>query len=226
MAYPVQILPNSNYKFINCHVGDCVLMRTTGSPNDEDIWDNELQQIRVAQLANPRERVYDMSTNLLGVFERDHCKIYFTQIGKEKYGISCEPDTEVENPKEIIDFLRRVNVGIIYAKIEDVAGIKVTYTSGDSKNPITYYGESFVKHTPMRWNFWHYSIDWKISIKSTSSDEYETVPQERLTNGMLKQIASAARSRLVEKFSLACDSYNILDESCYMKDTALPQQVT
>lgn len=72
MRYPSEILPNANYKLINCDLSSFYLIRFTHSNIRSDIFDDTVNQVRQTQIVDPSKGMDDLSTNLLGIFTPDH----------------------------------------------------------------------------------------------------------------------------------------------------------
>ncbi|GEM_PF-3105673 len=215
MDYPLQILPSPEKKHIDCEIKKCVLCRNTDESNISEIWDKDLQQITAIHLADPTTHIYDLSTNLLDVFELKHSNIALTEKGKSTYNYLCNPDDEiVPPPTYLTDFELNDDHGLIYAVIEDVIDLKAEYVNVN--DPITtYYGVSYVAHTPMKWNYWHFSIDWKITKKIEGSEDFEIVSREEISKNMRRKLGANARAELSKRFRVICPSIVSLPASCY-----------
>jgi hypothetical protein len=163
MIYPAQILPNSNYKCIECDLSKHYLIRFTESNERVDLFDESLNQVKQTQICHPSENMRDLSTSLLGVFETSFIKINLTEAGKKKYNEYCDPDIVVETPVFNTDFIVKENRGFWVVLIGDINKIIADYTVGDIDTK--FKATCIIEHTPMKWNYWHFSIRWNIEKK-------------------------------------------------------------
>lgn len=100
MDYPPSLLPQSNYKLIDCDLEDFCLIRHSHLPQDELL--DSMGDLKNEVIASGAEKLLpDYSTSLLGVFELDNIKIKVTNSDYQEY---CEPNTEVETPVYQDDF--------------------------------------------------------------------------------------------------------------------------
>ena len=159
MNYPSEILPNSTYKLITCDLSNHYLIRFTNSNKREDIFNEELNQVKQTEICSPSEGMNDLSTSLLGVFETSFIQIDLTDLGKEKYNDYCEPDIEVELPIFNTDFTVKESRGFWVVLIGDINETTADYTKGDIDTK--FKATCIIQHTPMKWNYWHFSIRWK-----------------------------------------------------------------
>lgn len=155
--YPSKILPNPNYKLITCDVSNHAIVRYTTAVNKDDIIEPETQKVKVDCISSPREGMADLSTSFLGVFQLENLRITLTDEGKNVYNEYCEPNLLVEAP--VIDtHYSEIERGYWWIIIKDINQEKVDFVF-DNK---TYKAQCRVEHTPMKWNYWHYSVRWYI----------------------------------------------------------------
>jgi hypothetical protein len=133
MNYPREILPNPNYKFIDCNLSQYFLIRFINTNVIDDILDPITQNIKVECICSPKERIEDLSMSLLGVYNEHHIAIDFTPLGKEKFMYYCQPDEFVETPSFETDFLLDNNRHFWCVLIEKVNNRDFNYTR--SNNP-------------------------------------------------------------------------------------------
>src|SRR5438093_5574162 len=104
MNYPEEILPNPNYKFIDCNLSQHYLIRFTNTKDIENILDPVTKNIKVEHICSPKERIEDLSMSLLGIYNEHHITLDFTPLGKDKFMHYCSPDEIVETPLFETDF--------------------------------------------------------------------------------------------------------------------------
>src|SRR5216684_4147600 len=97
MRFPHRILPNPDYKFIDCDLSNHFLARFFETDNVDDIKDPDTGFIRQKYICQA-EHASDLSTNLLGIFRIPYLQIELTRESKKKYNHSCEPDCKIDIP--------------------------------------------------------------------------------------------------------------------------------
>ena len=202
MDYPLTLLPKSNYKLINCDLSEFCLIRHTHILQENLLDDNG--NLKNEVIASGAEKILpDYSTSLLGVFELENIKIKVTNLDYQEY---CKPNIEVqtliyENDFELID-----NRGFWTIKIDSINDQEIEYEDGSLKAVCK------VHHTPMKWNFWHFSINWYIDDISGywhNNPDYQT-PSIR------RKLISEARGLLKEFGKPIVLSEEIIEEQCYI----------
>lgn len=204
MNYPIRILPNINYKSISCDLSRHYLVRFT--PH-KDILDQGTGLIKQEFVCNQREHAADLSVSLLGVFEIEHIKIELTEIGKSKYGTYCTPDETVEVPIFEQDFKRNDDRHFWAVLVENIMESKIDYTG--SEDPFT--AECVIEHSPMKWNFWHFSIRWKIE------DGYWHEFPDGKKRKVAKRIGHDVRATIAKFAQISEPYYEELDKAHYTK---------
>lgn len=76
------------------------------------------------------------------------------------YGSYCAPDAEVEPPTYEIDFTENNEKYFWCAPIVKLANKEFEYTRANEK----YKATCIVKHTPTKWNYWHFSLHWSTDL--------------------------------------------------------------
>ena len=84
----------------------------------------------------------------------------------------CNPDDRVEIPLFEIEFTNDANRLFWCAKINQLNNVAFPYTRG--KEPFT----CGVEHTPMKWNYWHFSLRWNTRFRSVR--KFGTESKERM----------------------------------------------
>lgn len=174
MSYPTEILPKLNYKIIDCELGDHYLIRFIKSNDPNEIFHDGTKDIKFNLIFERSLDASDLSTSLLGVFKRDFIKICFTEKGRAKFQDYCQPNIQSETPMVDEDYFIKDDRGFWVALIKDLDGAIANYESNVDNNPkLTAICK--VTHTPMLWNFWHFSIRWH----TTDGDAYLSDASER-----------------------------------------------
>jgi len=209
MNYPSKILPNPIYKLISCDLSDCYLIRFTHSKKREDIFDEELNQVKQIHICDPSGNMNDLSTSLLGVFETPFIQIELSQLGKESYNFPCDPDISIEVPVFQKDFTINESRGFWVILINDINETTVDYTKGgiDTKFKAT----CIIQHTPMKWNYWHFSIRWR-----TEEGFWHTL-NDNQKKKMSKRLAHEARANIAKFAKVEEPNYSQLNHSDYCK---------
>lgn len=158
MNYPTEILPDPNYKLIVCDLSKHYLIRYTESGERDAIFNSSIQQIKQDAICSPRERMNDLSTSLLGIYEPRHISFELINDGKKTYGGYCNPDEEVIPPIFNEHFTINNNRGFWVVLIEKIQGIIADYTKPNVDEKFS--ATCIVMHTPTRGNFWHFSLRW------------------------------------------------------------------
>jgi len=210
MKYPDEILPNPNYKLITCDLSNYYLIRYTNSNRKEDIYDEELKQVKLTQICDPSSNINDLSTSLLGVFETTYIKIALTTLGIQNYSHYCEPDTVVEIPIFNSDFTIKDSRGYWIVLIGDINKLIADYTRGE--NNMKFKAECVIMHTPMKWNYWHFSIRWY-----TDELGYWHQLEDKIKTKLSKRLAHEARSSIAKFAKIDEPNYTQLDEVEFYK---------
>lgn len=155
MNYPVEILPQSGRAFISCDLTGKYLLRYC---EVDEITDPETGFLTDKAIGEPAAtQMPDMSTSLLGIFMPDHISIH---VFNKDYQVECEPDIDVPVPIYKQDFSLIEKRNGWYILISKIAGKKAEYINGETKKSTTATCEVF--HTPMKWNYWHFSVRWFV----------------------------------------------------------------
>jgi hypothetical protein len=205
MEYPIQILPSPNRKWIDCPLDNYFLTRYYDFELGEQIMDPDTGNIMLKHICSPKENIRDLSTSLLGIFTTQHNNLSFTTEGKAKYMFYCEPSEEVQPPMEFIDFSIAGNRGCWCVQISKVDGKAFEY----KQNKDTLLATSRVQHTPMKWNFWHFSLRWDLN-----SGPIENL-EEREQKKIAQKIGHAARVLISHHATANVPPHEMLPAECY-----------
>jgi len=210
MNYPSEILPKINYKFITCDLFNHYLIRFTSSNKKEDLLDSISNQIKQEHICSPREHMNDLSTSLLGVYDILHVQIELTTQGKQKFGQDWIPNEQVTAPQYLSEFIINSGRGFWVILIKKIQGIPVDYTKSNITTPFT--AKCVVKHTPMKWNYWHFSIRWELD-----DGMYWHELQDKERAKLAKRLASEARAIIAKFAEIEEPNYSQLEKEEYCK---------
>lgn len=184
MDYPLTLLPQANYKLIQCDLSPFCLVRHSRFPQDQLV--DELGKLKDEVIAEGAEKLLpDYSTSLYGIFKLDDIKIKMTNSDYLAY---CIPNFEVKTPVFEDDFVY-VNTRSYWSiLINDIHNQEIKYED----NSLSAICE--VKHTPMKWNFWHFSINWFLN---DINDYWHKTPDYH-TKTIRRKLISEARGLLKE----------------------------
>jgi len=207
MNYPTRILPQRAYKSIDCDLSSHYLIRFTNSSHVSEITDPETGFVKAEFIFSPKKHGSDLSTSLLGIFEISHTRIELTESGKRIYNEYCLPDCEVDVPMYEKDFQVNTSRNFWVILIEKIKDAKITFNKGD----LPFEAECFIQHTPMKWNYWHFSIRWKTD--EGFWHELSEKKQEKIT----KRIGHDVRA-FISKFATTKEpNYSEIEEEFYLK---------
>jgi len=184
MVYPNRLLPFGEYKLINCDIlSGYFLIRSTP---DSNVIDGDTKKLRADYVSIQLDHIKDYSTNLLGVFIVDDIFwVKGTEPNQYYYSDWIEGETVIP-PNVPTDFNRDSDKGCFYINITDFHNQEIKYTDAKD-NEMT--AECILKHTPIRGNFWHFSLKWNSNGIDASSQ----------TQSIRRRILTAAKARIIEK---------------------------
>jgi hypothetical protein len=206
MNFPIEILPKESYKIIDCDLSKHYLVRFTNTNDASDLINPETGLVKHEHICSPRDHVVDLSTNLLGVFELSFIQIRLTEEGRGEYNFYCAPNEEVDTPLFERDFVIDSNRLFWVLQIGKVHNTLVDYT----KSNLPFKAKCIVIHTPMKWNYWHFSIRWKTEEGFWN----ELGQKEREKLG--KRLAHEARVHLTMFARVEEPNYYELEKECYL----------
>lgn len=195
---------------IDCDLSNYYLLRTTQTNKHEELWDDEMNMLREDCICNPKERISDLSTSLFGIYNTEHIVIELTDKGKKDYGDYCAPDEEVEPPTYDVDFTKNNEKYFWCAPIERLANKEFEYTRANEK----YKATCLVKHTPTKWNFWHFSLHW-----STDLGLLEELDDKQKAK-VARRIALSVRSLICLFATIKSPEIIEIPKDCYCKKSS------
>ncbi len=202
MPYPIEILPQTGYKLIVCNLLPFHLTRYT---NTKDIID-ETGLISSASIVSPKEGIMDLSLSLLGVFKYEHNLITLTYDGKLDYNHMCAPDLTVKIPEETKHYI--INHDRSWWSLSIQLLMEQEYDCLYKDKKIKFI--PIIIHTPMMWNYWHFSLTWEFS--NFDIETIESVTQKKKFKEIM---ASSARSAIQQYAKSGEISFTIIDENEY-----------
>jgi hypothetical protein len=207
MNYPTRILPQSSYKSINCDLSSHYLIRFTKTNDVKEIINPETGFVKCEHICTPRQHAADLSTSLLGIFEVLHIQIELTDAGNAKYNDYCEPNATIDPPILHQDYLLNNSRHFWVIHVKDIINAEVDYT----KSNLPFKATCIIQHTPMKWNFWHFSIRWKT--ENGFWHELTEKEQEKLA----KRLGNEVRAYISKYAKVHEPNYTELDESFYLR---------
>jgi hypothetical protein len=216
MKYPLEILPNPNYKVIDNDLEGHYLIRYTNTNDKGEIWNEEINAVNFRQICSPEDHIEDLSTSLLGIYQPHHVFIEFTKDGKAHYMYYCAPDEQVEPPTFEKDYISNPNRHFWCVPIAKLNNRTFTYNRENNEFNAT----CLVKHTPMKWNYWHFSLRWK-----TDAGFLENL-EERERKKVAKKIGQSARVSIAHFAIITKPQHPHLSSEYYCKQHVPDSEVS
>lgn len=210
MEYPIVLLPNPERKLISCDVSEHHLVRYT---KDKNVIDEAIGLVSDKAIGQPSEtHLPDMSASLLGIYKIDHIALALTAVGLELYSNYCEPDINVDPiPVYEKDFVLDENRGFWFVQVLKVHEVKATYQIKEE----TFEAVCHVHHTPMLWNFWHFSVRW--FVLNVNKFWHEMSKEEKKESGWNKILAHETRSIIRTFATIELPEPIEIQPECYTK---------
>jgi len=212
--YPEEIIPSESKKLIGCDISNQVIFRFFNEKPNIDIIDDSTGFINQIYICDPSNRIYDLSTNLLGKFNLIHGKLNI--IGKNKsYFINyCNPNDIVDKPKFKKDFEIDNSRKFWFILIDKIDNYNIPYKSLN-KDSISFDAECKIFHTPVRSNYWHFSIRWLIKPVNAQPFWLNSLDQSKRKK-YVKKISTMARVEIAEHAKIKYfESQQFLNEVDY-----------
>lgn len=201
MNYPIEILPNKRYKKITQNISKfCLVRYIDGKFESNELKDPVTGNVKVEYIANPRDQISDLSTSLLSVFRIEHNYISLTDYGKKEYNHECMPNEHVITPIHEKHFTIDKNKSFWFVTIGDLFEKEITV---ELDRKTSYIVKCIIVHTPMKWNFWHFSIRWIATDRNNN--------QVKLT----RAVYTNARIMLSKHSSTDEPKYSPIEKSYY-----------
>lgn len=208
MKYPVHILPNPAYKLIGCDLNGNHFIRIIKNVDKTQIIDSTTGNLKVEHICSPREHISDLSVSLLGVYTENEIWISLTKEANPIYSTYCNPDEDVRIPEFQQDYVYNANNHFWCIPVEKIHNQLFDYTLGVDGQFVTLCQ---VYHTPMRWNYWHYSIRW--CINQNMLEDLEKNEKDKYA----RKIAHNVRVLFSEYARISVPDYKPLESVHYFK---------
>jgi hypothetical protein len=205
--YPVEILPSANKKHIECDTSNYYFLRNIDLVKDIPIW-NELGQLNANYFCNPSHNIRDFSVSLAGHFKVDHTKIRLTHKGKTDFG-ECDPNFQGSPPVKTIDY--NLNDSALYWSI--MVSLMNNVVAKIKRGDDDVSAVSYIKHTPMKWNFWHFSIRWLVDGIDLVENPNGLNPSQ--LDAIFKKIGGKIRAQLATHIQPDHPIFLILPDNCF-----------
>lgn len=204
MNYPPHLLPQQHFKIMHYEawMERHFLLRHT---NDKALIDPESGLLKLDYIVVNTDHLRDFSTNLLGVFTVKDCH---WKINKEKmdsyYSAGWQEGEIVDVPlPDDCEYL--IERGAFYIPIGSCAGKKIEALGSV---PVTAICEVF--HTPIRCNFWHFSLRWKDGNNDYFNELHPKSIRNFFKSCVRKFIQDQAVFEVMECPTFPPDSYQYL----------------
>jgi len=187
MLYPDHLLPKVGYRLIEWRKELCEHYVLRSAPS-ADLIDPDTGMVRARFVNdNSREQLLDYSTNLLGIFRPNDAAVEWERNERKPYYTSTWTKAEIVEPPKSSDFYIREDLGYFFYAIDTLHQYPQPINIARIQ-PHT-QAKCYVCHTPVRANFWHFSVRWKIG-----SDDIETT----LTKNERRALLGLVRTFLIE----------------------------
>lgn len=203
MKYPIRLLPQPNFRKIQVpEIRDkYYLLRST---KDKDFIDPITGKIKIEYLVEDETIAHlrDFSTNLLGVFTiRDSQWHYKSSERKLLLLSEWNEGEEGLCPNIPEDIELNTEKGCVFIPINEVHEREVPHRSLNFKRL-----ECKVLHTPIKSNFWHFSIRWY----------FDGLSKENWTKGIKNLMKTTGRSFLIEVIKFEEPNYIQISQNLYL----------
>lgn len=202
MDYPIKLLPKPNYKSIETGLEEkCILRHFVSNPALGIV--DDLGYLKDYVIASGGDKqLPDLSTSLYGIFTLEDIILNITNDSLNDY---CVPNFDSTLPVYDQDFNISVNRSFWSIMIENIHNQKVDYDGDDFK------ATCYVKHTPTKSNFWHFSITWFIN----SENKFWNANDGAISASVKKKLKKETRDfiKLFAKQEILSDS--IIEEEHY-----------
>jgi hypothetical protein len=207
MNYPLEILPDPTYKLIDCDLADHIIIRFTNTKDVAEILDPVTKTIKTEFVCSQSDHINDLSMSLLGIFKPDHVCVDFTKQGIDKYMHYCPPDVIVDPPVFETEFKINKDRYYWWIPVAKLHKVKFPYTRSGEPYDTTCY----VCHTPMLWNFWHFSLRWHTELGKLEDLD------EKLRNKVSRRIGQAVRVLIAQNASIEKTAFKPIKDECFVK---------
>jgi len=215
MNYPFEILPNPYRKLFTCVFQKHKIIRAIKDStlydlptNRDEIRDVKTNLIKEKYICSPSHNLADLSVSLYGVFNASHNEIELHGDGKAIYNLDCSADEKISPPVFEDHFIL---VPRFYWWMEaekmHLQTIQLNYNNNQ------YLVRCHVVHSPMRWNFWHFSFRWEID----GLGYLHQLSDQSVKNKLAKKIGEIGRAQVKMHAQWSELDPFTLNKSCYKK---------
>lgn len=194
-------MPKINYKLIESDLSDRYLIRRFNDLETIPVTDN-LGGISLVYICDPTSQIIDLSTNLLGIFKKNHFCYLITKNGQIS-GLTEYWDliSKTRRPHFPVEFEINNNYNCWSLPIKKLSGLTVPFFTGlGSKDEKKYEVECKVIHTPTRSNFWHFSLRWFLDGEDVNTLIANN--QLKSKSAIVRWLSHAAKAKIKELVEL------------------------
>jgi hypothetical protein len=202
MIYPAKLLPQSDYRKIEWSDDLLPLFLLRHTPT-QDLLD-DADKLKEEYIAKQTDHLRDLSTNLLGEFSIEDNKI---EVINKEFFLEWNEGDDASEPIYNEDFVVSENRGCFYWNIGEIISLKFSHIDIIDKKYYRLY--FYILHTPVRCNFWHFSI----RVFSETQKEVSTLT---VRNSLKKAIWRKAKEQLRECAITVTPVFNRLDSRHYI----------
>jgi hypothetical protein len=214
--YPIDILPSKDKKLIESNIGNCLIFRHFLEKQEIPVIDAETNYINQLYLVHPTSNLMDLSTNLFGIFTHKEGRIKIIGNDAAEFNTYCQADFDALIPVLGVDYIEE-NRLFWHILVGDVEKIVVEYPSLN-KDSKSFTAKCLVMHTPMKWNYWHFSLRWWINEEGSTPFFLHSIEAKRQRK-YIKKIATETRSILAKCSKLHKDvSHRTIEDYEYLKN--------
>lgn len=188
MPYPTKLQPRRCYKIVKSNLTDYFLIRHTNTCDLSKLVNAQTGNVELSQFCHPTEQMNDFSTSLLGVFKVEHTKIKLLGSRKDYFNDYCKPDDKVDIPQDELDYTYEQNRHFFILPINKINGMSVPGKRAEKE----FIAICRLVHTPARWNYWHFSIQWEVNGELITNEKNNEWKRRLLSiaKAMVSQFAS------------------------------------
>lgn len=217
MNYPREIVPNPLYKSILCDISEYSLYRFFEHTEGSEITDADTKNIQQKYIANPTQHITDCSTVFFDIYGIKHIGISLTSEGNKLYSHYCNPDDDIPVPIFPDHFEIKDNRSCFYLNIGSIHNHEFEYQFSGA----TYKCRCIAVHTPMKWNYWHFSIRWIVGHNNEYLHDQDKGHFSK-KNHWCRLLSSTARSIITHNAKLHQPPILLIPQTCYSKPNLKP----
>lgn len=192
MDYPKELLPQSNYKFINTdELEDESSLIRKSKKNKKDSIDN-IGDVRLDAICeeNKEREIFGLSFNLFGIYTIEHLRII---VENKDYHEYWKPKQEILSINEILFSLDEEAYPIFFSII-NIHNIEFPYEKAiNNKYTESLLATCKIEHKPTKCNYWHFELSIYSSEKNYiiySSSAWKKRVSKYILKSILKIVAS------------------------------------